>query len=48
MSTTQNIFSVYPKFPMAVDCVVFGYEADELKLLLYRIRPANSIFERTG
>lgn len=35
MSTTQNIYSDHPKFPLAVDCVVFGYEADELKLLLY-------------
>lgn len=35
MIDAQNTYAEYPKFPMAVDCVVFGYEADELKLLLY-------------
>ena len=28
-------YSEYPKFHVAVDCVIFGYEQDELKLLLY-------------
>jgi ADP-ribose pyrophosphatase YjhB (NUDIX family) len=35
MNDTQNIYSEHPKFPVAVDCVIFGYEADELKILLY-------------
>jgi len=50
MSTTQNIYSVYPKFPLALDCVVFGYEADELKLLLYpRIfEPAKGMWSLMG
>ncbi len=30
-----NNYSDYPKFHVAVDCVIFGYEQDELKLLLY-------------
>ncbi len=28
-------YNVHPKFHVAVDCVIFGYEDDELKLLIY-------------
>ena len=35
MIDAQNTYAEHPKFPVAIDCVVFGYEADELKLLLY-------------
>lgn len=28
-------YKKYPKFHVAVDCVIFGYEENELKLLLY-------------
>lgn len=35
MANTQDVYSEHPKIPVAVDCVIFGYEADELKLLLY-------------
>lgn len=31
----KNNYSQYPKFHVAVDCVIFGYENEELKLLLY-------------
>lgn len=31
----MNFYEQYPKFHLAVDCVVLGYEAGELKLLLY-------------
>jgi len=35
---------------MAVDCVVFGYEADELKLLLYPrlFEPAKGMWSLMG
>jgi ADP-ribose pyrophosphatase YjhB (NUDIX family) len=33
--SAQNLYTAYPKIPVAVDCVIFGYEAEELKLLLY-------------
>ena len=29
------MYEEHPKIPVAIDCVIFGYEADELKLLLY-------------
>lgn len=35
MASTQDLYSEHPKIPVAVDCVIFGYEDDELKLLLY-------------
>ena len=35
MGNTQDLYSEQPKMPVAVDCVIFGYEHDELKLLLY-------------
>lgn len=35
MGNTQDLYSEHPKIPVAVDCVIFGYEEDELKLLLY-------------
>lgn len=35
MIDAQITYAEHPKFPMAIDCVVFGYEAEELKLLLY-------------
>jgi len=31
----MNFYEKHPKFHFAVDCVVLGYEAGELKLLLY-------------
>lgn len=33
--TTGESYSKHPKFHVAVDCVIFGYEEDELKLLVY-------------
>jgi ADP-ribose pyrophosphatase YjhB (NUDIX family) len=30
-----NLYQNQPKYNVAVDCIVFGYENDELKLLLY-------------
>jgi len=35
MKTAKDLYSEHPKIPVAVDCVIFGYEEDELKLLLY-------------
>lgn len=35
MDLTPTIYAEQPRFPVAVDCVVFGYEKDELKILLY-------------
>ena len=32
---TRDLYKGHPKIPVAVDCVIFGYEDDELKLLLY-------------
>jgi len=34
----QDLYAEHPKIPVAIDCVVFGYEQDELKLLLYHRR----------
>ncbi len=31
----MQFYQKHPKFYVAVDCVIFGYENDELKLLLY-------------
>jgi ADP-ribose pyrophosphatase YjhB (NUDIX family) len=31
----KDIYSIYRKHYIAVDCVIFGYEEDELKVLLY-------------
>lgn len=33
--TLPKDYKVFPKLHVAVDCVIFGYEEDELKLLLY-------------
>jgi ADP-ribose pyrophosphatase YjhB (NUDIX family) len=35
MKTAADLYAEHPKFPVAIDCVIFGYEDDELKLLLY-------------
>ena len=35
MENTLDLYSEHPKIPVAIDCVIFGYEEDELKLLLY-------------
>lgn len=35
MKVNPDPYSTHPKIPVAVDCVIFGYEDDELKLLLY-------------
>lgn len=32
---SEEFYSIQPKFHVAVDCVIFGYEDNELKLLLY-------------
>ena len=50
MSATQDIYRNHPKFPVAVDCVIFGYEADELKLLLYprQFEPAKGMWSLMG
>lgn len=34
-NTKENIYEKYPKHYLAVDCVIFGYEESELKVLLY-------------
>jgi len=38
----QTSYNEHPKFHVAVDCVIFGYENDEVKLLLYprRFKPS--------
>ncbi len=50
MSNTQSIYSDHPRFPVAVDCVIFGYESDELKLLLYprQFEPAKGNWSLMG
>ena len=35
MSNTQDSYPEQPRYPVAIDCVILGYEEDELKLLLY-------------
>ena len=35
MSNNTDQYLEQPRYPVAVDCVIFGYENDELKLLLY-------------
>ncbi len=35
MDKTPASYAEQPRFPLAVDCVIFGYENDELKILLY-------------
>jgi len=32
----ENSYSLHEKYYVAVDCVIFGYEREELKVLLYR------------
>lgn len=32
---SNSTYAAHPKFPVAIDCVIFGYEKDQLKLLLY-------------
>ena len=31
----SEYYKGHPKYLLAVDCVIFGYENEELKLLLY-------------
>jgi len=47
---TQNTYKSQPKFHLAVDCVIFGYERDELKLLLYprRFKPSKGDWSLMG
>jgi 8-oxo-dGTP diphosphatase len=35
MKNLPDQYAEHPKYPVAIDCVIFGYEDDELKLLLY-------------
>lgn len=35
MNTGKDIYSIHSKHYVAVDCVIFGYEEQELKVLLY-------------
>ena len=35
MNNAPDVYAQHPKISVAVDCVIFGYEEDELKLLLY-------------
>jgi ADP-ribose pyrophosphatase YjhB (NUDIX family) len=46
----QANYSEHPKFHVAVDCVIFGYENDELKLLLYprRFTPSKGDWSLMG
>ena len=46
----QNSYIEHPKFHVAVDCVIFGYENDELKLLLYprRFTPSKGDWSLMG
>lgn len=32
----KNLVDTYPKFPLTVDCVIFGFEESQLKVLLIR------------
>ncbi len=32
----ENSYTLHEKHYVAVDCVIFGYEKEELKVLLYR------------
>ena len=47
---SQNSYIEHPKFHVAVDCVIFGYENDELKLLLYprRFTPSKGDWSLMG
>jgi len=47
---SQNSYKNHPKFHIAVDCVIFGYENDELKLLLYprRFTPSKGDWSLMG
>jgi len=36
ISDPQKLVAVYPKMPLTVDCVIFGFEENELKVLLIR------------
>ena len=33
-----TMYEEHPKIPVAIDCVIFGYEADELKFLCLKGR----------
>lgn len=46
----KNPYQNQPKYHVAVDCVIFGYEADELKLLLYprRFTPSKGDWSLMG
>ena len=50
MNDAPHTYSEHPKFPVAIDCVVFGYEEDELKLLLYprRFEPNKGAWSLMG
>ena len=50
MVSTQNSYFEHPKFPVAIDCVIFGYEACELKLLLYprKFEPSRGAWSLMG
>ena len=42
MSNNADQYIEQPRYPVAIDCVIFGYENDKLKLLLYPRRFAPS------
>ncbi|HAN39891.1 MAG TPA: NUDIX hydrolase, partial [Chitinophagaceae bacterium] len=36
IKSADDLVSTYPKTAVTVDCVIFGFENDELKVLLIR------------
>ena len=50
MMSTKDLYPEHPRFPVAIDCVIFGYEAGELKLLLYprRFDPSKGAWSLMG
>lgn len=50
METVQDLYSKQPRYPLAIDCVIFGYEKGELKLLLYprRFEPSKGEWSIMG
>lgn len=50
MKTTGYKYNEFPKYHVAVDCVIFGYEDGDLKLLLYHrgFEPAKGMWSLMG
>lgn len=50
MENSQSYYSDYPKFHVALDCIVFGFEDGKLKLLIHRrkLEPAKGQWSLFG